>query len=50
MEAALASADLLADTAAPTEESTPVDAADPGLEQSGDHLLILDSAWTVAAA
>ncbi|MGX1907591.1 hypothetical protein ACWIID_01810 [Streptomyces phaeochromogenes] len=42
--------DLATDTAAPTEESTLVDAADPGLEQSGDDLLILDSAWTVATA
>ncbi|MER5222817.1 hypothetical protein [Streptomyces flaveus] len=42
--------DLPADTAAPTEESTPADSADPGTGQSGDDLLILDSAWTVAAA
>ncbi len=38
--------DLPADTTAPTEESTPTDSTGP----SGDDLLILDSAWTVAAA
>ncbi|GBQ03902.1 hypothetical protein SSP531S_53810 [Streptomyces spongiicola] len=42
--------DLPADIAAPTEEPTPVDAVDQGTGQSGDDLLILDSAWTVAAA
>ncbi|WP_411147346.1 hypothetical protein [Streptomyces sp. A30] len=42
--------ELPADTAAPSEESTPADSADPGTGQSGDDLLIMDSAWTVAAA
>jgi hypothetical protein len=45
-----APADLPADTAAPAEESTPAGSADPSTGQSGDDLLILDSAWTVAAA
>lgn len=39
--------DLPADTA---EESTPAGSADPVTGQSGDDLLILDSAWTVEAA
>ncbi|MFF7169632.1 hypothetical protein [Streptomyces pseudovenezuelae] len=41
---------LPADTAAPAEEPTPSDSADPGAGQGEDDLLILDSAWTVAAA
>ncbi|MBK3644470.1 hypothetical protein [Streptomyces sp. MBT33] len=41
---------LPADAAAPTEEPTPADSADPGTGQGEDDLLILDSAWTVAAA
>ncbi|MDH6628683.1 hypothetical protein M2271_006516 [Streptomyces sp. LBL] len=42
--------DLPADTAAPAEESTSAGSADPDTGQAGDDLLILDSAWTVAAA
>ncbi|MFG3263467.1 hypothetical protein [Streptomyces bobili] len=42
--------DLPAHTAAPTEELTLVDSADLGPAQTEDDLLILDSAWTVAAA
>ncbi|MGP4048269.1 hypothetical protein [Streptomyces sp. 2A115] len=39
--------DLPADTA---EDPTPTESADPVTGQSGDDLLILDSAWTFAAA
>ncbi|GHH21912.1 hypothetical protein [Streptomyces lanatus] len=42
--------ELPADISAAAEESTSADSADPGTGQSGDDLLILDSAWTVAAA
>lgn len=42
--------DLSANSSAPTEESTPVDSADPGTGQSGDDLLVLESGRTVETA